>query len=58
MVTVVPPVVEPMKGETDVMVGGSASNVNVVLDVAVPPGVVTDTFTFSGDCASVIAVMA
>src|SRR3974390_2801833 len=55
MVTVVPPVVEPKGGVTEVMVGGGAIKVKPVF-VAVPPAVVANPVNLPATWALVLAL--
>lgn len=54
-----PPVVEPLDGDTELIVGGGVTKVNASGSVAVPPGVVSETaaapLTF-GDVTTVTVV--
>ncbi len=56
MVTVVPPPVEPLVGVKLVMVGPGTANVKLAVEVAVPPGVVTEILTAPAGCALVLAM--
>ena len=56
-VTAVPPVPVPAAGVTDVMVGAGWTNVNDVVDVADPPGVVTEIVTGPYRWALVVALI-
>jgi uncharacterized protein len=56
-VTVVVPLVDPVTGEKLVIVGAGATNLYVPADVAVPPGVVTVTFTGPDAWAGVTATI-
>jgi hypothetical protein len=57
MVTVVPPEMGPADGFTPETVGGGATNLNLLDDEAVPPGVVTEMANVPGTWALVVAVM-
>ena len=58
MVTVVPPSVEPLVGVKEVMVGaGGTTNLKLAVEVAVPPGVVTEILTVPAACALVLAMI-
>jgi hypothetical protein len=58
MVTVVPPAVGPLVGETEVTVGAATKvNWSAALAAVVPPGVVTVTSTVPVDSAGETAVM-
>jgi hypothetical protein len=57
IVTAVPPVVRPLAGVNDVIVGAGGTNVNWLDAVAVPPAVVTDTFTGPAASAGVVTVI-
>lgn len=56
IVTVVPPAIGPLDGDTDVIVGAS-TKVNPPVLVAVPPAPVKITFTAPAACAGVTTVM-
>ena len=57
MVTTVPPVVEPVAGANVVIVGAGVTNLNLVADVTVPPGVVTLMVTVPAASALVVALI-
>jgi hypothetical protein len=57
MTTVVPPRVEPVVGVNAVMVGAGTTKVNVPVDVADPPGVLTEILTGPAACGFVTALM-
>ena len=59
IVTLSPPSIEPLLGVTRVMLGTSVAALYVNADVlvAVPPGVVTDTFTVAAACAGAVQVI-
>ena len=56
MVTVTPPLVVPVPGVNEVMVG-AATNLKSVAEVAVPPALVTETVTVPAACALVTALI-
>jgi hypothetical protein len=56
-VNVVPPPVGPVTGVNEVMVGTGAMYRKLPLEVAVPPGVVTDTLTVPATWGSVVALI-
>ena len=51
------PAVEPLVGVKEVMVGVPATNVKLAVDVAVPPGVVTEILTVAAAWALVFALI-
>ena len=57
IVTVVPPAVVPLVGVKEVIVGAASTNVKFVVDVTVPPGVVTEILTVPAAWALVTALI-